>query len=331
MIFEYLNIALLCLVLFIINLIIYLFRSRFLKLFDDKNFSRNSMSKLYHGNISVIRIKTILRYLGILSLIVSMSGIKTGVTVKPIERKGVDIIFCIDVSLSMDSQDIKPSRIDKVKFEMSKVVDSLKGDRLGIVVFSGSNFLYLPLTMDYDASKLFIRSIDTEMISSRGTDIPSAIKTSVDAFKGDNEQQKIIFLFSDGEDHSENSIEVISALIKDKIGLHVIGVGTSKGSLVPIVNKENVFIKDSEGRLVLSKINIDFLKNLSSINEGNLFRISKSESVSRNIIDIINSGEDTLISSFEFSDYEHKYQYPLAISLLLLIISYVIPAGRKLK
>ena len=231
----------------------------------------------------------------------------------------------------MDSQDIKPSRIDKVKFEMSKIVDSLEGDRLGIVVFSGSNFLYLPLTMDYDASKLFIRSIDTKMISSRGTNIPSAIKTSVEAFNSKDKQQKLIFLFSDGEDHSENSIEVISSLIKDKIGLHIIGVGTSKGSLIPVTNKENVFIKDGEGKLVLSKINTEFLKNLSSINDGSLLRISKSEPVSNNIIDIIKSGEDVLISSFEFSDYEHKYQYPLAISLMLLIISYIIPTGIRKK
>ena len=152
MIIEYLDIALLCLSIFIINLIIYLFRSRSLKVFDGINFSKNSIHKLFYGNISIIRIKTILRFLGILSLIVSIAGIKAGVTVQPIERKGVDIIFCIDVSLSMDSQDVKPSRIDKVKFEMSKIVDSLEGDRLGIVVFSGSNFLYLPLTMDYDAS-----------------------------------------------------------------------------------------------------------------------------------------------------------------------------------
>ena len=268
MIIEYLDIALLCLSIFIINLIIYLFRSRSLKVFDGINFSKNSIHKLFYGKIPIIRIKTILRFLGILSLIVSIAGIKAGVTVQPIERKGVDIIFCIDVSLSMDSQDVKPSRIDKVKFEMSKIVDSLEGDRLGIVVFSGSNFLYLPLTMDYDASKLFIRSIDTAMISSRGTNIPSAIQTSVEAFSSKDEQQKVIFLFSDGEDHSKNSIEVISSLIKDKIGLHVIGVGTSKGSLIPVKNKENVFIEDDEGKLVLSKINIEFLKNLSLINDG---------------------------------------------------------------
>ena len=134
-------------------------------------------------------------------MVIAISGIKTGVTVKPVERKGVDIVFCVDVSLSMDSEDIKPSRIDKVKFELSKVIDNLEGDRIGVVVFSGSNFLYLPLTMDYDASKLFIKSIDTSMISSRGTDIPNAIKTSIEAFDDEDDQQKMIFLFTDGEDH----------------------------------------------------------------------------------------------------------------------------------
>ena len=112
----------------------------------------------------------------------------------------------------MDSEDIKPSRIDKVKFELSKIIDNLEGDRIGVVVFSGSNFLYLPLTMDYDASKLFIKSIDTSMISSRGTDIPNAIKTSVEAFDDEDDQQKIIFLFTDGEDHSDILIDDISYL-----------------------------------------------------------------------------------------------------------------------
>ena len=123
----------------------------------------------------------------------------------------------------MDSEDIKPSRIDKVKFELSKIIDNLEGDRIGVVVFSGSNFLYLPLTMDYDASKLFIKSIDTSMISSRGTDIPNAIKTSVEAFDDEDDQQKMIFLFTDGEDHSDLSIDDISYLVNDRIDLHVIG------------------------------------------------------------------------------------------------------------
>jgi len=329
MIFEYLNFALICLAVFFLTIIFLFYRSSQYRIFDNKNFSKNIFNNLFIGNSNKITLKIFLRLIGILSLIISISGIKTGVTVKPVERKGVDIVFCVDVSLSMDAQDIKPSRIDKVKFELSKIVDSLEGDRIGVVVFSGSNFLYLPLTMDYDASKLFIKSIDTSMISSRGTDIPNAIKTSVEAFDNEDDQQKMIFLFTDGEDHSDLSIDDISYLVNDSIDLHVIGVGSSKGSLVPIRSKQNSFLKDESGELVLSKINLNFLREISLLNNGKLLRISKSEPISENIIDIIKKGEDSLISSFEFSDYEHKFQYPLAVAILLLMISYLISSGKR--
>ena len=331
MIFEYLNYALACLAVLFLIMIFSLYRSNQYMIFDNRNFSKKFYKNLFIGNSSSITIKTIIRYLGILSLVIAISGIKTGISVKPVERKGVDIVFCIDVSLSMDSQDIKPSRIDKVKFELSKIVDNLKGDRIGIVVFSGSNFLYLPLTMDYDASKLFIKSIDTSMISSRGTDIPNAIKTSVEAFGDEDNQQKMIFLFTDGEDHSNLSIDDISYLISEKIDIHVIGVGSSKGSLIPLRDKQNSFLKNESGELVLSKLNLNFLREISRLNNGSLLRISKSEPISENIIDIINKGEDSLISSFEFSDYEHKFQYPLAIAIFLLMISHLISSGKRKK
>lgn len=329
MIFEYLNFALNCLAVFFLTIIFSFYRSSRYRIFDNKNFSKNFFNRLFIGNSSTISLKILLRLIGILILIIAISGIKTGVTVKPVERKGVDIVFCIDVSLSMDAQDIKPSRIDKVKFELSKIVDSLEGDRIGVVVFSGSNFLYLPLTMDYDASKLFIKSIDTSMISSRGTDIPNAIKTSVEAFDNQDDQQKMIFLFTDGEDHSDLSIDDISYLVNDRIDLHVIGVGSSKGSLIPIRSKQNSFLKDESGELVLSKINLNFLREISLLNNGKLLRISKSEPISENIIDIIKKGEDSLISSFEFSEYEHKFQYPLAVAILFLMISYLISSGKR--
>ena len=331
MIFEFLNFALICLTVFFVTLIFSFYRSTKYKIFDNRNFSKKLYQNLYIGNSETIAIKTLIRYLGILSLVIAISGIKTGVTVKPVERKGVDIVFCVDVSLSMDSEDIKPSRIDKVKFELSKIIDNLEGDRIGVVVFSGSNFLYLPLTMDYDASKLFIKSIDTSMISSRGTDIPNAIKTSVEAFDDEDDQQKMIFLFTDGEDHSNILIDDISYLINEKIDLHVIGVGSSKGSLIPIKDKQNSFLKNASGELVLSKLNSNFLREISTLSNGKLLRISKSEPISNNIVDIIKKGEDSLISSFEFSDYEHKFQYPLAVAIFLLMISYFISTGKRKK
>ena len=331
MIFEFLNFAFICLTVFFVTLIFSFYRSTKYKIFDNRNFSKKLYQNLYIGNSDTIAIKTLIRYLGILCLVIAISGIKTGVTVKPVERKGVDIVFCVDVSLSMDSEDIKPSRIDKVKFELSKIIDNLEGDRIGVVVFSGSNFLYLPLTMDYDASKLFIKSIDTSMISSRGTDIPNAIKTSVEAFDDEDDQQKMIFLFTDGEDHSNMLIDDISYLINEKIDLHVIGVGSSKGSLIPIKDKQNSFLKNELGELVLSKLNLNFLREISTLSNGKLLRISKSEPFSNSIVDIIKKGEDSLISSFEFSDYEHKFQYPLAVAIFLLMISYFISTGKRKK
>jgi len=329
MTFEYLNFALICLVVFFLTIIFSFYRSSQYRIFDNKNFSKNFFNNLFIGNSNTITLKIFLRLIGILILIIAISGIKTGITVKPVERKGVDIVFCVDVSLSMDAQDIKPSRIDKVKFELSKIVDSLEGDRIGVVVFSGSNFLYLPLTMDYDASKLFIKSIDTSMISSRGTDIPNAIKTSVEAFDNEDDQQKMIFLFTDGEDHSDLSIEDISYLVRNRIDLHVIGVGSLKGSLIPVRSDQNSFLKDESGELVLSKINLNFLREISLLNNGKLLRISKSEPISENIVDIIKKGEDSLISSFEFSDYEHKFQYPLSVAILFLMISYLTSSGKR--
>ncbi len=331
MIFEYLNYALVCLMILFLTIIFSFYRLNQYIIFDNKNFSKKFYKNLFIGNSSSITIKTIIRYLGILSLVIAISGIRTGIAVKPVERKGVDIVFCVDISLSMDAQDIKPSRIDKVKFELSKIVDNLEGDRIGIVVFSGSNFLFLPLTMDYDASKLFIKSIDTSMISSRGTDIPNAIKTSAEAFGEEDNQQKMIFLFTDGEDHSDLSIDDISHLISEKIDLHVVGVGSSKGSPIPLRNKQNSYLKNESGTLVLSKLNSNFLTKISTLNNGKLLRISKSESISENIVDIIKKGEDSLISSFEFSEYEHKFQYPLAIAIFLLTLSHLISSGKRKK
>ena len=207
---------------------------------------------------------------------------------------------------------------------------TLESDRLGIVVFSGSNFLYLPLTMDYDAAKLFVKSIDTEMISSKGTAIGQAIETSIIAFEEDGDQQKMIFLFSDGEDHNDLSVEVAEAASED-IVIHVVGVGSVEGSLIPDEKRENVFLKDESGTLIMSKLNDVFLSEISQTGKGSFFRIANSESVSEEINDTISKGEASLISSYEFAEYDHKYQYPLFFAIFFLFIAYILPSGRKRK
>ena len=332
MTFENLDLAFLSLLLIIITLLGYYYKGKSNKVFGSDNFNPKFINNLFsRGNLQTIRLKFFLRYFSMLILVFSIAGLKTGTTVKPVERKGVDIVFCVDVSASMNAQDVKPSRIDKVKFEISKVINSLEGDRLGIVVFSGSNFLYLPLTMDYDAAKLFVKSIDTDMISSKGTAIGQAIETSIIAFDKDSEQQKMIFLFSDGEDHSSRSLDMVANALSNDITLHVVGVGSIKGSLIPDTKKENVFLKDESGELIMSKLNDVFLGEISKIGEGDFLRISNSESISEDINEVISKGEASLISSYEFAEYDHKYQYPLFFAIFFLFIAYILPSGRKVK
>ena len=332
MTFENLDLAFLSLLLILITLLVYYYKGRSNKVFGSDNFNPKFINNLFsRGNLQTIRFKFFLRYFSMFILVFSIAGLKTGTTVKPVERKGVDIVFCVDVSASMNAQDVKPSRIDKVKFEISKVINSLEGDRLGIVVFSGSNFLYLPLTMDYDAAKLFVKSIDTDMISSKGTAIGQAIETSIIAFDKDSEQQKMIFLFSDGEDHSSRSLDMVANALSNDITLHVVGVGSIKGSLIPDTKKENVFLKDESGELIMSKLNDVFLGEISKIGEGDFLRISNNESISEDINEVISKGEASLISSYEFAEYDHKYQYPLFFAIFFLFIAYILPSGRKIK
>jgi len=332
MTFENIDLAFLSLLLIFLTLLGYYYKGRYNKIFGQDNFNPKFIESLFsRGNLQTIRVKFFLRYFSMFILVLSIAGLKTGTTVKPVERKGVDIVFCIDVSASMNAQDVKPSRIDKVKFEVSKVIDNLKGDRLGIVVFSGSNFLYLPLTMDYDAAKLFVKSIDTDMISSKGTAVGQAIETSIIAFEEESKQQKMIFLFSDGEDHSSTSLDIINAALPSDITIHVVGIGSINGSLIPDIKKENVFLKDDSGELIMSKLNDIFLGKISQVGEGDFLRISNNESISEQINDIVSKGEASIINSYEFSEYDHKYQYPLFFAIIFLFIAYILPSGRKIK
>ena len=331
MIFENITLSLVSLLFVLILLVIRLYMNKSHSIFGEDNFNPEFAKDLFaYGNFQFIRLKKILIYLSFFVLVLSIAGLKTGITVKPIERKGIDIMFCVDVSRSMDAEDIKPSRINKVKFEINKVINQLSGDRLGIVVFSGSNFLYLPLTMDYDAAKLFVKSIDTNMISSKGTAISQALETSVSSFSEEDKQEKMVFLFSDGEDHSNDSLNMIESNLPDDVRIHVIGVGSTKGSLIPVITeKENVFLKDSSGNLVMTKLNEDFLMKVSEIGKGSFLRVSNNESISDPIVNIISTGEESLINSYEFSDYDYKYQYTLFFAILFLFVSYILPTGNR--
>ena len=268
------------------------------------------------------------RLAGLLFLIISASGIQIGTKVKPVERKGVDLIFAVDVSISMNAEDVKPSRLKKAKFEISQIIRQLKGDRVGIIVFAGASHLYLPLTSDYEAAILFLDEIDTEMIPTQGTAISSALNTGLSAFSDESEKFKVLILITDGEDHEGRAIAIAEKAAQTGIIIHTVGVGSVSGSLIPVLDKktgDTSYKKDRRGKLITSTLNEGILQDIARAGNGIYVRFDNRAAHYKMITDSINQMEKKTISTHEFSEYEDQYQLFGVIALSMFLVAFFIP------
>ena len=268
------------------------------------------------------------RLAGLLFLIIAASGIQIGTKVKPVERKGVDLIFAVDVSISMNAEDVKPSRLEKAKFEISQIIRQLKGDRVGIIVFAGASHLYLPLTSDYEAAILFLDEIDTEMIPTQGTAISSALNTGLSAFSDESEKFKVLILITDGEDHEGRAIAIAEKAAQTGIIIHTVGVGSVSGSLIPVLDKktgDTSYKKDRRGKLITSTLNEGILQDIARAGNGIYVRFDNRAAHYKIITDSINQMEKKTISTHEFSEYEDQYQLFGVIALSMFLVAFFIP------
>ena len=288
----------------------------------EKLFSRLDINLKYWKNQLTI--------IGLFFLIFSAAGPQIGTRVAPIERKGVDLVFAVDVSESMNAQDIKPSRLEKAKFEISQIINQLKGDRIGIIVFAGSSHLYLPLTSDYEASQLFLDALDTKMIPNQGTDLSTALKTAMNVFNNEDDKFKVMVLVTDGEDHEGEAIELASTALNNGIITHAVGVGTVKGSLIPINSgSSNNYKRNKNGTLITSKLNENTLIELASAGGGIYSRFNNRDSKYKEIMSAIDNMEKRSIETHIYSEYEDRYQFFATISFLLLTAGLIMPTRKK--
>ena len=318
--------------LVLIWFISYIKRKQFQKFFQSSTPQLESnllmrfdiQKKLWKNRISMF---------GLSFLIISASGPQIGTRVKPIERKGVDLVFILDVSISMDAEDVKPSRLQKAKFEISQIIKNLKGDRVGIIIFAGSSHIYLPLTADYEAAQLFLETIDTNMIPTQGTSISSALNAGLTVFTDESEKYKVIVIVTDGEDHEGEAIAISEKAAKTGIIIHTVGVGSISGSLIPIKAQQNgpqEYKRDRQGKLVTSRLNESALKEISDAGNGVYIRFDNRPSTNKELINAIDAMDKKTISSHEFSEYEDRYQIFAIISLIFFIASIMFPT-KKMK
>lgn len=275
----------------------------------------------------VRRLSAILTIISITLIIIGLAHPQWEYYWKTNKKKGIDIIIGIDTSRSMLASDVRPNRLAVVKSEVEDFVKRLKGDRIGLIAFSGSAFLQCPLTIDYKGLILALNSLGPGTISHGGTAISSAIREAVRCYKGAETPNKIFILISDGE-HHEGDIDKAIALAKsEKITIYCIGVGTVGGAPVYEINKDGkeIPINDEFGKPVITRLNEETLRKIALATGGLYRRATVSDFGLTSIYDErLSKLEKRESDSDKVKVYQEKYQYPVALALLLLMAEMIL-------
>ena len=235
------------------------------------------------------------------------------------KRTGIEAIIVMDISNSMFAQDVEPSRLDRSKMMVENLVDNFTDDKVGLIVFAGDAFVQLPITSDYVSAKMFLSDIDPSMIATQGTDMARAIDMAMHSFTQQQGIGKAIVVITDGEDHEGGAVEAAEAARKKGMRVYVLGVGSPKGSPIPVPGTGD-YIKDNTGNTVMSALNEDMCKQVAEAGGGAYIHVDNNS----NAQEQLNSELDKLArketASTIYSDYDEQFQAFGIIALLLLIL-----------
>ena len=261
-------------------------------------------------------------------LIIASANPQYGENEKTVESKGIDIMIALDISRSMMAEDIvnNYTRLDLAKLAIGKLMNELRGDHVGIVVFAGEAYKQLPLTPDYHVAKLFLKSIGTDMISSQGTDIGNAIDLCMSSFDLEKNTNKAILIMSDGEDHEEMAVNAANDASNQNVVICTIGMGTDKGVPIPVYKRGKKIgnKKDKENSTVLTKLNEENLIQIAQAGNGTYTRSQGLNLNLRKIVDRLNAIERTTLKKEKYSTYDDQFQWFLIPAFILLFLELII-------
>lgn len=268
-------------------------------------------------------LKLMLFLLGIAFLVLALVNPKIGTKLETVKREGVDIVFAVDVSKSMLAEDIAPNRLEKAKRLVSQIINQLASDRIGIIAYAGQAFPQLPITTDYSAAKMFLQSMNTDMLSSQGTAINSAIDLASTYYNDEEQTNRVLFIVSDGEDHSEgNTLEALEKAVSQGIKVYTIGVGKIKGAPIPI--KRNGVVeslkKNQEGEVVISRLNESVLTQIAATGNGSYVNGANTEDAVTFIKEELDKMDKKEFEAKQFAEYKDQFQWFLAIAIFFLFL-----------
>lgn len=239
------------------------------------------------------------------------------------KRQGIEAIVALDISNSMLAEDVAPNRLDRAKQMLSKLMDNMVNDKVGLVVFAGDAFVQLPITCDYVSAKMFLNSIKPELIKTQGTAIGSALSTSIRCFGEQSETSRAIILITDGENHEDDAVAVAQKAKEMGIQVLVVGIGKPEGSPIPLPGTNN-FIKDRQGNVVVSKLNEEMCREIAQAGGGIYVRCDNSNTATKAIQKELNKLATQEIETQVFTDYNEQFQSFALLALLLLVIDFFI-------
>ena len=268
-------------------------------------------------------VKFILQLLGMACLILALVNPKIGTRLETVKREGVDIVFAVDVSKSMLAEDIAPNRLEKSKRLVSEIINDLASDRVGIIAYAGQAYPQLPITTDYGAAKMFLQSMNTDMLSSQGTAIEAALELATTFFNDEDQTNRVLFILSDGEDHSGKvPVDRIKLARENNIRIFTIGVGKTKGAPIPIKSRgvTESYKKDQQGEVVLSKLNEEVMIELAQLGGGRYLPGLDTEEVVEQIQEELAQMDKKEFEAKEFAEYQDQFQWFLGAGFLFLFL-----------
>lgn len=295
-----------------------------LRRFGDEELVRQLMPS-YSGTKGWVR--TIITTVALFFFLVGLARPQIGAKLSEHEARGAEIMICLDVSNSMLAEDYSPNRLDRAKLAISRIVDRLQDDRIGLIVFAGSSFVQLPITTDYVSAKMFLNTIDTQSVPIQGTAMGDAIFTALRSFSAQSEKSRAMILITDGENHEDDAVDAARQAAEMGVKVYTIGVGSAQGQPIPM---DGDLLKDREGNIVVTRLDEPTLQQVAQAGGGAYVHAGNEEFGLNPIIDDIRKMEDEEFSSVVFEEFDEQYMYFFAIAFALLVLEMLI-GDRKWK
>ena len=322
---QYLFLILLIPVFFLLQALVFNLRTRRIRKFGDEELVRKLMPSYSKSKVWV---RLTLFSIGFFFFVIGLSRPQIGAKLKEHETKGAEIMIALDVSNSMLAEDYSPNRLERAKLAISRLVDKLRDDRIGLIVFAGNSFVQLPITTDYVSAKMFLGSISTESVPIQGTAIGEAINTALRSFSAQSEKSRAVIVITDGENHEDDPVAAAAQAAELGVRVFTIGVGSPEGKPIPM---DGELLKDKDGNIVVTRLDETVLQDVAKAGNGAYVRAGNSEFGLNPIIDDIRKMEDEKYSSIVFEKYDEQFMYFMGIALFFFVIEMIIGERRSKK